>query len=99
MIIVAGTFRVEPDKMDALRPHAQAVIAATRQEPGCIVYSFAEDLAEPGLIRIYEEWRSRDDLNEHGRAPHMAPWRAALAEFGASGRDLKRIDAGEVTPL
>ena len=51
MIIVAGTFRVEPDKMDALRPHAQAVIAATRQEPGCIVYSFAEDLAEPGLIR------------------------------------------------
>ena len=29
----------------------------------------------------------------------MAPWRATLAEFGASGRDLKRIDAGEVTPL
>ncbi|HEX2255532.1 MAG TPA: putative quinol monooxygenase [Afifellaceae bacterium] len=99
MIVVAGTFRVPPEKLEALRPHAQAVIAATRGEPGCIAYSFAEDLADPGLIRIYEEWRSLDDLQAHAKSAHMAPWRAALAEIGASGRDLKRYEAGEATPL
>jgi quinol monooxygenase YgiN len=99
MIVVAGTIRVAPEKMDALRPHAEAVIAATRAEPGCLAYSFAEDLAEPGLIRIYEEWRSLQDLEAHGRAPHMTPWRAAVGEIGVLARDLKRYEAGEPTPM
>lgn len=99
MIVVAGTLRVAPEKMAALRPHAAAVIAATRGEPGCMAYSFAEDLVEPGLVRIYEEWRSLDDLKAHGKAAHMAPWRAALAEIGVVARDLKRYEAGEATPM
>lgn len=99
MIIVAGTIQVAPERMEALRPHAAAVIAKTRQEAGCITYSFGEDLVEPGLVRIFELWRSRDDLDAHGRAPHMSEWRAALAEIGVLGRDLKVYEAGEGTPM
>lgn len=99
MIIVAGTIRIAPERMEALRPHANAVIAATRQEPGCIIYSFAEDLVEPGLIRIFELWRSRDELNAHSRAPHMSEWRAGLAEIGVLERDLKHYETGEGTAI
>jgi quinol monooxygenase YgiN len=99
MIIVAGTLRVAPDRMEALRPHAEAVIAKTRQEPGCITYSFAEDLVEQGLVRIFELWRSRDDLDAHGRAPHMSEWRAALAEIGVLSRDLQRYETADGTPI
>jgi quinol monooxygenase YgiN len=45
MIIVAGTLRVSPASMEALRPHAAAVIRATRNEPGCQVYSFAGEFS------------------------------------------------------
>ena len=97
MIIVAGTIRVPPDNMERLRPHARRVIDATRAEPGCLVYSFAEDVVEPGLIRIFEIWETREDLDRHGQAEHMAPWRAAVAENAVSGRDIKvyPAEAGE----
>ncbi len=89
MIIVAGTIRVPPENLDSLRPHAAAVIQATRAEAGCVVYSFAEDLLDPGLIRIFEIWESREDLDRHGRAPHMEPWRAATKAHGVTGRDIR----------
>lgn len=93
MIIVGGTIRIPPENMTALRPHAQRIIEATRAEAGCVVYSFAEDFLEPGLIRIFEIWESRQHLDAHGRAAHMAPWRAAVAENGVIERDVKAFPA------
>ena len=59
-LIVAGTIRVPPANLDAFRPHMLAMMAATRAEDGCMAYSYAEDVAEPGLIRVFEAWRDQD---------------------------------------
>ena len=99
MIIVTGTFRVPEDKVDELTPVARSTIAATTKEAGCIVYSFSANLADRGLIHIYEEWESRAHLDAHLKQPHMGPWRAKLAEIGATGRDVKTVEAGEITQL
>jgi quinol monooxygenase YgiN len=85
--------------MDSYRLLARGVIEATRAEAGCRVYSFAEDVLSPGLIRIFEIWETREHLEAHLKAPHMPPWRAGLAEIGASGRDIRTYsaeDAGAV---
>ena len=99
MIIVAGTLRVPEDRMDELMPVARATVEATREEDGCIVYSFAIDVEDGGLLRIYEEWESRTHLEAHGKQPHMAPWRAKLAEIGATERRLKVYEASGGEPL
>src|SRR5262245_36911637 len=99
MIIVAGTIRVPEEKIDALLPVARATLAATRKEKGCRLYSYAFDVEDRGLLRIYEEWDSRPDLEAHLKQPHMGPWRAKLAEIGASGRSIKTFEAGEGTPV
>jgi quinol monooxygenase YgiN len=99
MIIVAGTIRVPADKLDDLMPVARETLAATRKEAGCILYSFALDLEDRGLIRIYEEWETRAHLDAHGRQPHMAPWRAKLAEVGVSQRSIKAYEASGGDPL
>ncbi|WP_206454706.1 putative quinol monooxygenase [Aurantimonas marina] len=99
MIIVAGTQRLHPADLEALRETANATIAATRAEPGCLVYSFAQDLTEPGLVRIYEEWESRDDLTRHGKSDHIAAWRAALSKVEVLGRDLKIIEVAKSEQL
>ena len=99
MIIVAGTIRVPPENLDKLRPHAAAVIRATRAEAGCVVYSFAEDLLDPGLIRIFEIWESRADLDRHGMTPHMEPWRAAVQAHGVTGRDIQVYPAEPGEPI
>jgi len=92
-LIVAGTVRVPPQNMDALRPHMVTMMAATRAEDGCETYGFAEDVGDPGLIHIFEIWRDQDALGAHARSAHMGVWRAAGAEFGVSDR---RIAAFEI---
>ncbi|MEF2552789.1 putative quinol monooxygenase [Aurantimonas sp. A2-1-M11] len=94
MIIVSGIQRLDPADLDRVREAARAVIAETRQEQGCLVYSFAEDMVEPGLLRVYEEWETRADLERHAKSDHVAAWRAALASVEVLHRELKIIEAG-----
>jgi quinol monooxygenase YgiN len=99
MIIVAGTVRIPQEKFAQLIDVAQATMAATRREAGCLVYSFSRDLGDPGLLRIYEEWESRTHLDAHLKQPHMPPWRAKLAELGATDRSVKIFETSGGTPL
>ncbi|MCB8839618.1 putative quinol monooxygenase [Aurantimonas sp. VKM B-3413] len=99
MIIVAGTLRLSADDLAAVRKDAEVVLTATRAETGCLVYAFAEDLLEPGLVRIYEEWESREDLARHGQSDHVKAWHQALKRVTVLGRDLKIVEVASTEPL
>ncbi|MEN3793618.1 putative quinol monooxygenase [Fulvimarina sp. MAC3] len=99
MIIVSGILKLTPDDLASVRSDAQAVIAKTRAEPGCRVYSFADDLSEPGLVRIYEEWETRGDLGRHGSSNHVAEWHRALESVTVLERKLEIIDVAAREPL
>ena len=87
-LIVAGTIRVPPQNLEAFRPHMLAMMTATRAEDGCLAYSYAEDVAEPGLIRVFEAWTSQAALDAHFNAPHLADWRASWPRYGVGERAL-----------
>jgi quinol monooxygenase YgiN len=87
-VLVAGTVRVPLENLAGLKPHMQAMLAASRAEDGCLTYSYAEDVAEPGLIRVFEAWRDQAALDAHFKTPHMAEWRLAWPRFGVSDRRL-----------
>lgn len=99
MIVVSGTLKLKPESLQTLRDLARETIRGTRAETGCIVYSFAEDLVEPGLVRIYEEWETMEALDTHGKTPHIAKWREALSGVEILSRELKTIEAGATAPL
>jgi quinol monooxygenase YgiN len=65
---------------------------ATRAEPGCIDYAYAEDVLEPGLIRVSEKWESREALAVHFEAAHMQRWRQERDGFGMSDRDMRAYE-------
>ena len=98
-VIIAGTVRVPPENAPALRPHQDAMLAASRAEDGCMIYSYAVDVQDPGLIRVFEQWRDQAAVEAHFKAPHMAVWRAAGAEFGVSDRRLFAYDVAAQRPL
>ena len=84
MIAVLGSFRFPADALEQARPLMRAVIEATLAEPGCRAYCYAEDIVEPGLFRVIEQWDSREALAAHFATPHMQNWaeqRAALGFF------------------
>lgn len=99
MIIVVGTIRIPEDLVEALLPIARATLAASRKEAGCLAYSYAFDVEDRGLVRVFEQWRSRADLDAHFKEPHMRPWRAKLAEVGARDRSLLAYEVGQGTPI
>jgi quinol monooxygenase YgiN len=87
-LIVAGVVRAPPENLEGLRPHMLAMLAASRAEAGCLEYAYAEDVADPGLIRVFEVWRDQAALDAHFQTPHMAEWRSHWPQFGVSDRRL-----------
>ena len=75
------------------------MLAASRAEDGCLTYSYAVDVQDPGLVRVFEIWRDQTALDAHFQAPHMATWRAAGVEFGVSDRQLSLYEVAFERPL
>lgn len=97
MIVVMGTFRIPAAHIAAALPLAAKVVAATRAEDGCLAYAYAQDIGDPGLFHVSEQWRDRAALEAHFKADHMAVWvreRAGLDLFDRNIR-LFETDAGE----
>jgi quinol monooxygenase YgiN len=99
MIVVSGQFRFPAERMEEARPVMRKVIAATRAEAGCELYAYAEDVLDPGLIRVSELWHSRAHLEAHMQTPHMAEWQSERAALGLSERAITVYEADAGTPL
>lgn len=87
VIIITGSLRLPVDRIEEARPHLRALIETTRSEPGCLLYAWAEDVLEPGLIRMIEHWRNWTSFAAHDRSPHATAWKGALAEIGLLDRN------------
>ena len=99
MILVVGTVRVPEEAFASAHEAMAAMIAATRQESGCIRYAFARDLVDPQVMHVSEAWTDREALAAHGRTPHMAEWRKAIGAVGVIERDLRIYETGEGEPI
>lgn len=95
MLLIAGTVRLPPENLGAARSVMARMIAASRAEDGCLHYSYAEDVLEPGLIHVSELWRDRASLDRHFASDHLAEWRAAWPALGIDDRDLAVYEVGE----
>ena len=95
MIVIAGTLRMPPERVEEMRPHIVTVTHASRAEPGALAYSLAFDPIEPGLIRVFEIYRDWAAVEAHRDSAHFKAWRAVSGEFV---RDLKLYDAQERPP-
>lgn len=71
MVIVNGTFQVKPECRQALIDMSLALVEPSKEEPGCILYSFLENAGKPGQFLFFEKWRSRKDLDEHFQKPYF----------------------------
>ncbi|NBW75402.1 MAG: antibiotic biosynthesis monooxygenase [Sphingomonadaceae bacterium] len=98
-IAIVGQFRIPAENLASARPLMVAVMQASRAEDGCIEYNYAEDLAEPGLIRVSEVWESRQHLAAHFKSAHMQRWIEERAGLGLSGRQVTGFAAERGEPL
>lgn len=65
MIIVIGTYEMEPAERDRWLEEKLDTVRHSRTEAGCIDYTFALDPVEPGRGVLMERWESQAHLDAH----------------------------------
>ncbi len=98
-VAVIGQFRMPAANMEQARPLMRKVMEATRAEDGCIEYNYAEDVLDPGLIRVSEVWQSREQLTAHLATDHMRVWGEERVALGLSGRVITVFEVSGSTVL
>ena len=75
-IVVVATVVSHSGQEARLREALVSLVAAVRNEPGCIQYDLHEALDDPGQFVFYEIWESEELLERHNNT-------ATLKAFGA----------------
>ncbi len=65
MVIVAGTFTVDPDQRAEFLEGRVESINASRQDRGCVQYAMSADAVDPAIVRLFEIGSSEADLQTH----------------------------------
>jgi quinol monooxygenase YgiN len=99
MIYVVATSHVKPESRDAFIKGAKACIAETQKEKGCIAYESHTSINDPNLFVVVERWETREDLNAHGKAPHMKTWREYSGPLRVAPPVIEIISDGKVEKL
>ncbi len=98
MIIVEGSAKIPEEKWPEAIAAMDTMITASRTEAGCIEYAYSRDLLDPNLLRIIERWKDKAALVSHFGEPHMAVFRAALAQVGPQDLQVRMYES-EPEPL
>ena len=99
MIYVIATTQIKPGNRDAFIEGHKKCIAETRKEKGCIAYEGHTSIHDPNVYVVVERWEARDDLNAHGRAPHMKAWREYSTPLRVAPPVIEIISDGKVEKL
>lgn len=89
MIRVVAHLTAKADKIEDLKQLALSLAGPTREEPGCRVYEWHQNTADPTDITCLEEWDSDAALDQHLAAPHVKAALARAPEL-TSGVDIRR---------
>jgi quinol monooxygenase YgiN len=99
MLLIVGTIRLPSSLLNAARPAMAAMAQASRSEPGCLEYGYAEDVLDRGLIHVKERWSNAAALDAHFQSAHIKTWRAAWPSLGIGERSLRLFEVDDGRPI
>ncbi len=73
MVIVGGSFEVEPDQREEFLVGRREAIRAARAEAGCLEYAVTADPIEPDRVVLYERWADQAALDAHLAGARQTP--------------------------
>ena len=65
MVIVGGSFELEPSDRDKFVASRFEMMRTSRAEPGCLEYTFSADPIDPRRVVLFERWESQAALDTH----------------------------------
>lgn len=71
MHVIAGKFKVKPERIKDLIALSTGMFGPSRAESGCISYNFYEDKGSEHSFLFFEEWESQEAIDRHFSTPHF----------------------------
>ena len=99
MIIVTGLVELKPDTIEEFKKESLPNIEGSRAEAGCHGYGFYQDIENPCVFRVYEQWESEAALLEHFQTPHSQAFAKAIRRIGVVSMDIHKYDRGEKSQI
>jgi quinol monooxygenase YgiN len=89
MIKVVAKHYIKPDKLDEyIRLSRQLVDATVQNDPGCISYVLFQDIKDPLISAMIEEWESMEAAEEHMKSKHVTELIGPIVDCLAKQSDI-----------
>jgi quinol monooxygenase YgiN len=83
MLVLVVNWIANPGRENEVAVIFEKLQAASRQEPGCLMYIVHRQTEDPRRFFIYEQYRDAAALEAHRNSPHFQQYAAkALREIG-----------------
>jgi quinol monooxygenase YgiN len=99
VLIIAGTFEVDPSQRDAFIAENVEGMKTSRAEAGCLDYVMSADPVDPGRVCLFERWESKEHLAPHLERVRTPPPDGAPARIQATSADVSQYEVGAVGPI
>ena len=96
MIYFVATAQVKPEKREDFMAGAQACIAATRAEAGCLGYDLNASVTDPTAFVFVEKWETREALTAHSKSEHLKAWRKIAGECQSAPTKIEIVHPAKV---
>jgi quinol monooxygenase YgiN len=80
-VTVLARFKAKTGMEEQLKQAIMACVEPTRAEAGCINYDLHYLSGDKGALLLYENWRSKEDLEEHLEMPYLRELKAKADEL------------------
>ena len=80
-IRVVAKNQVKPDKIQEFMDLCKNLVEESLKEEGCIEYGLYQELENPGIMTILEEWKDKNSLDEHLNSNHFKEIFPLLSEY------------------
>jgi quinol monooxygenase YgiN len=84
VLIVAGSFELDPGDRDEFLAAKLDAMQATREEPGCLEYVMSADPIDPTRVVLFERWQDQAAFDGHMAVVQAAPRGGGPAPRGFS---------------
>ena len=80
-IRVVAKNQVKPEKIQEFMDLCKNLVEESLKEEGCIEYGLYQELENPGILTILEEWKDKNSLDEHLNSNHFKEIFPLLSEY------------------
>ncbi len=91
-LTVIAVLKAKPGKEELLKQEIIDCIAPTRAEAGCINYDLHQSLDDRTSFTLYENWRSKEDLDQHLQTPYLQALLGKAEELLAADPDIQLLE-------